>query len=75
MSFDDVETLWKALLSRTPEQIQAAWEALNGEERIAIYVHLKRMASEEGWTEPQRISAQSALDVLGDLADQAAGED
>lgn len=75
MTFDDVETLWKALLSQTLEQIQSAWEALNGEERIAIYIHLKRMASEEGWTGPQRLSAQAALDVLGDLADQAAGDD
>ncbi len=75
MTFDDIETLWQALLSQMPDQIQAAWETLNGEERIAIYIHLKRMASEDGWTEPQRISAQSALDVLGDLADQAAVDD
>ncbi|WP_119072511.1 hypothetical protein [Aggregatilinea lenta] len=75
MTFDDVETLWLALLSREPDQIQAAWKALNSEERLAIYIHLKRMASEEGWTDPQRISAQSALDVLGDLADEAAEED
>lgn len=72
MTFESIEDFWEALLSRNPPQIQTAWQTLNREERLAIYAHLKRMASEEGWAEPQRISAQAALDVLGDLADAAA---
>lgn len=67
--FDDIEVLWEALLSREAARVHGAWASLVREERLAVYAHLKRMASEPGWPEPQRQSAQAALDALGDLAD------
>lgn len=69
MAYDDLEALWAALLGRDAAQIHAAWASLDRTERLAVYAHLKRMASEPGWAEPQRQSAQAALDVLGDIAD------
>jgi hypothetical protein len=66
MAEPDLENLWARLLSREPETIRAAWELLQGEERTAIYTHLVIMATEEGWSEPQRLSAQAALDVIQD---------
>ncbi len=58
------EELWAGILSRRAVHILAAWHTLDAEERTAVYAHLVRMATEEGWTEPQRVSAQAALDVL-----------
>jgi hypothetical protein len=62
----DLETFWGNLLSGDPEVIRAAWEHLDGEERAAVYAHLESMATEEGWSEPQRLSAQAALAALQD---------
>ncbi len=61
---DDLESLWAHLLSEEPAQIRAAWERLNHEERAAVLAHLETMATEEGWSEAQRLAAQAALDVL-----------
>jgi hypothetical protein len=58
------EIIWESLLSRNPERIREMWGKLNQEEQNAVYAHLQRMVSEEGWTDPQRISAQAALDAL-----------
>jgi len=41
-----------------------AWQELVREEQVAVYIHLQVMATEEGWSEPQRISAQAALHAL-----------
>lgn len=64
---DPLETLWANILSRDPQRIHEIWQTLDAEEQDAVYAHLTRMATEEGWTEPQRISAQTALDALRDL--------
>ncbi len=64
---DPLETLWATILSRDPQRIYEIWQTLDVEEQGAIYAHLTRMATEEGWTEPQRISAQTALDALRDI--------
>jgi hypothetical protein len=61
---DDLEAFWEQLLSEDPDQIRAAWAGLNGDERAAILAHLVTMATEAGWSEPQRRAAQAALDVL-----------
>lgn len=63
----DPETLWANILSRDPDTIRTAWEDLDADEQTAVRAHLERMATEDGWTEPQRISAQAALDTLADL--------
>jgi NADH:ubiquinone oxidoreductase subunit E len=61
-----LENFWAEILSREPARIQAAMATLeDDEQREAIIVHLRRMTTEEGWLEPQRISAQVALEALG----------
>lgn len=62
----DLETLWASLLSRDPEKILPAWERISREEQGAVRAHLERMATEEGWSEPQRQSARVALDTLSE---------
>ena len=60
----DPEQFWNSLLSREPILIREAWNSLSLEEQQAILAHLVRMTTEEGWAEPQRISAGAALAVL-----------
>ncbi|HLA44812.1 MAG TPA: hypothetical protein VJZ27_15315 [Aggregatilineales bacterium] len=63
----DAEEFWKQILSREPKQIQKAYLALpDDDEREAVYAHLQNMASEDddGWSEPQRISAAAAIEAL-----------
>ena len=61
---DDLDTFWTNMLSRDPTKILPAWETLSHDEQAAVYTHLQRMVTEEGWAEPQRRSAQAALVVL-----------
>lgn len=61
-----LEKFWGEVLSRDPQRILKAMDSLeDDQEREAIIAHLRRMATEEGWAEPQRISAESALTALG----------
>lgn len=71
---DDPEQIWASILGRREEDILAAWAMLDSDERIAVYAHLKNMASEEGWAEPQRVSAQAALNVLARFGDEASSD-
>jgi aminodeoxyfutalosine deaminase len=66
---DDPDTFWANMLSRETDQILAVWRELNSAERAAVHAHLTRMATETGWSEPQRISAQAALDALAGQID------
>lgn len=63
---EDPEVLWGYLLSQVPDQIRKGWTMLTVVEKEAVYAHLQRMVSEEGWHEAQRKSAQAALDVLSE---------
>ena len=67
----DPETVWAGLLSREPATVRVAWKQLTREEQVAVSAHLQRMATEDGWSEPQRASAQAALDTLQDSLDRA----
>ena len=60
-----LDQFWQEILSRDPERVNAAWQELTPEERIALMAHLQRMATEPGWTDPQRLSAKSALQAVG----------
>ncbi|MGQ9848947.1 MAG: hypothetical protein ACUVSU_02745 [Aggregatilineaceae bacterium] len=64
MTADDLELFWNNLLSRQEKLVLLAWESLERDEQRAIYAHLVRMATEDGWTAPQRRSAEVALQVL-----------
>lgn len=60
-----LEHFWGEILSREPTRTRAAFAELKDEaERQAVVEHLRRMATEDGWTEPQRVSAQRALAAL-----------
>lgn len=61
---DDLEKLWSDLLSGDAMRVRAAWQTLTTSERRAVRTHLRRMASEDGWTELQRGAAQAALAAL-----------
>lgn len=69
---DDLEVFWTNMLSRDIEKIHTAWENLEADEKNAVYAHLTRMVTEDDWAEPQRFSAQAALDALRDLNDPPA---
>ncbi|NDJ86352.1 MAG: adenosine deaminase [Chloroflexi bacterium] len=65
-----IEDFWAGILSREPERIRAAFQQLqDAEERSGTIQHLQRMVSEDGWAEPQRVSAQRALDALRPIID------
>lgn len=61
---DTLEELWGRLLSRKPDQIQAAYAQLSTSEKQAVITHLQRMATEDGWHFEQRKSAEVALQAL-----------
>lgn len=61
---NQVEAFWDAILSREPQRILAAFHPLPQAEQKQVLSHLKRMTVEDGWHEQQRISAQTALDIL-----------
>lgn len=63
-----LEEFWGHLLSRDAERTRTTFRSLkDAEERQSILAHLRRMATEDGWAEPQRISAQHALDAIQPL--------
>ena len=60
----DIEEFWDYMLSREPEKITIAFQALSKEEQKNVQNHLKSMAFEDGWLPEQRASAQAALNVI-----------
>jgi aminodeoxyfutalosine deaminase len=66
---NDPDTFWANMLSGESGQILSVWNELDPSERTVVHAHLTRMATEAGWSEPQRKSAQAALDVLADRID------
>jgi len=61
---DPLEKLWDALLSREPQQIKRAFDALDSVSQKAVIIHLNKMATEDGWLDEQRSSACIALDAI-----------
>lgn len=72
---DDPELLWTGILSRDPGRIHETWELLNADEKASVHAHLVAMATETGWTAPQRVSAQFALDALEQRNDPPSSSD
>ena len=60
--------LWDAVLSRQPQRIRGAYQALDPAAQSALAAHLQRMASEEGWHPEQQKSARVALDTIRELS-------
>ena len=60
----ELERIWDGILSRNRKTIRDSFKALSEEDQATVIAHLKRMATEDGWQEAQRTSAQAALDVL-----------
>lgn len=61
---DDLEAFWAALLSEDAALIRQAWADLSAEEAASVRDHLERMATEEGYSEPQQQAARTALGVI-----------
>jgi hypothetical protein len=61
---EPLEILWDALLSRQPDTIRAAFNALDEASRAHVLAHLKVMISEEGWQPEQVLSARAALAAI-----------
>ena len=67
---DWLDYFWGEILSRDTNRIQTAFEMVTEEkERTTLIKHLYAMTTESGWADPQRISAQSALDSIRLLID------
>jgi hypothetical protein len=66
----ELDALWGGLLSRDPARILRALDGLTEAERAGVVSHLRRMATEEGWSEGQRESSQAALAAIGALGDE-----
>jgi hypothetical protein len=67
---DQLDILWDDILSRQPALITAAFASLDPSDQQAVILHLQRMVSEDGWQPEQRLSAQSAIEVLAAYPDQ-----
>ena len=61
---EPIEEFWSEILSREPDRIRAAYEALSAKEKKAVLDHLTRMVTEDGWHPEQFVSASQALDAL-----------
>jgi hypothetical protein len=66
---DWLEMLWNNILSEDPPRIVAMWDELDVEDQTAIWAHLVKMTTEDGWADVQRESAQAAITAI-----QAAGK-
>jgi uncharacterized protein YfbU (UPF0304 family) len=62
--YDPVELFWESLLSRQPDQIQAAFNSVDKNTQEQVLEHLRQMVNKEGWHPEQVLSAQTALEIL-----------
>lgn len=74
MSGDWLEEFWADILSETPSRVMAAWSALDSQAKTAVYDHLRRMATEDGWAQVQRAAAEVALAAIGEYTPPASTE-
>jgi hypothetical protein len=61
---DAFSQLWDDLLSCQADDVRGAFARLDKEAQQAVFEHLQRMVSEEGWHAEQRRSASFALNAL-----------
>jgi hypothetical protein len=61
---DSLESLWEYLLSRQADQIRLAFQSLSPAERQTVLDHLEKMRSDPGWHPEQRLSAETAINIL-----------
>jgi hypothetical protein len=62
-----LEKAWGEILSRRPARIKRMFASLDTTSQQEVIQHLQRMITENGWQEPQVISARAALDALGSI--------
>jgi hypothetical protein len=61
----NIETFWEEILSEEPDRIIAAYLLLfHADEQAAVLRHVQVMATEDGWSEPQRAAAAVALEAI-----------
>jgi hypothetical protein len=61
-----LEVIWDDILSRRPARIRRRFDLLDEASQQEVLQHLQKMTTEEGWQEPQVISARTALEVLSE---------
>jgi hypothetical protein len=61
-----LEEVWDDILSRRPARIRRRFDLLDAASQQEVLQHLTRITTEDGWQEPQIISAQTALKTLRD---------
>ena len=61
-----IEQIWESLLSREPGTVRQTFATLDKQEQAAVLAHLRKMVSEPGWHPEQRVSANAALEALGE---------
>ncbi len=59
-----LEKAWAEILSRRPVRITRMFASLDASSQQEVIRHLHRMATEDGWQEPQIISAKAALSAI-----------
>ncbi len=64
MDAEFLEKTWGEILSRRPARIRRMYALLDEASQKEVMDHLRRMVSEDGWQEPQVISARAALAAL-----------
>lgn len=61
---DLIEKFWEEIFSRDPLRIKDAFATLSDQEQHEVYDHLKKMSCGDGWHLEQKVSADSALNVI-----------
>jgi hypothetical protein len=61
---NSIGNIWEEILSRDPDRVKIAYNSLSDEERRHVSDHLKKMVSESGWHQEQKISAQTAINAI-----------
>ncbi len=67
----DLEYFWERILSAEVGPVRAAWQSLDGEERLAVRDFLAGASVDEGRLDVQRRAARFALDVIQTPPDSA----
>jgi len=62
-----LESIWDGLLSGDADKVVSVYKRLDKDSRRNVYIHLKRMAEENGWNRLQKVAAQAAIKFIDKL--------
>lgn len=64
MTPERIEIVWDQILSRNAELVRGMFQTLGADEQEAVFEHLRKMITEEGWHAEQVKSAHFALQII-----------